>query len=54
MIEAYYNFVHSIGLHLYTIPTILCLGIFGGVGIGHGIKQKKREEEFNNELNGGE
>jgi len=23
MIEAYYNFAHSIGLHLFTIPSII-------------------------------
>ena len=50
MIQAYYNWTHTIGLHFYTIPTIisaLVLMISGGV---HTHKQKQREEEYGKQL----
>jgi len=27
MIETYYNWAHSVGIHLYTIPTIIAAAI---------------------------
>lgn len=50
MINAYYNFVHGIGLHLWDIPAILVLVIMIVVFIVHKNNQKKREEDFQNEL----
>ena len=52
MIEAYYNWTHSIGLHLYTIPTIIA-GAAMAISCGlHTHKQNQRERDFNKELNG--
>jgi len=40
MIEAYYNWVHSIGLHLYTIPTIL-MTVIAAIIVAKAAKRNK-------------
>lgn len=50
MLYNFWVFSHSIGLHFYALPTIALAA--GGVvtGIVHGIRQKKRDEKFEQEL----
>ena len=50
MLVSYYNWCHSIGLHIYTIPTIIVLIIMLIVGLVHWRNQNKREDDFNDEL----
>lgn len=45
-IEAYGNWVHSLGLHLYTIPTIIVAIVAIVLGVVHWVKQKKRDKDF--------
>ena len=45
--EAYYNFVHNLGMHITTIPSILLLMTMAGVGIKHKINQKKKGQADN-------
>jgi len=52
--ENYYNFVHSIGWHLYTIPTWLCIIATIVVGLVHVRKDKKRREESRSKREGTE
>ena len=49
--EAYYNWAHSLGMHMYTLPSVLLLAGMGISAFVHTRKQKKRDEEFNNEEN---
>lgn len=50
MLVAYYNWCHSIGLHLYTIPTLILLVIMLIIGLVHWRNQDKREKDFEDEL----
>lgn len=50
MINAYYEFVHGIGLHLWDIPALLVLVIMIVVFLVHKNNQKKRENDFQDEL----
>ena len=50
MLTSYYNWCHSIGIHMYTIPTIIVLVIMLMIGLVHWRNQNKREDDFNDEL----
>ena len=50
MLTSYYNWCHSIGIHMYTIPTIIVLVIMLIIGLVHWRNQNKREDDFNDEL----
>ena len=45
MIMQYYDFVHSIGWHLYTIPTMIVLAVALIAGLVHWRNQKKRGQK---------
>lgn len=50
MIEAYYNWCHTIGLHLYDIPALVILVVMIIIGLVHWRNQKKRQKDFEDEM----
>jgi len=50
MIEAYSEFVHGLGMHIYTIPTIIVGALIVINGLGHWKNDKKREKEAEDEI----
>lgn len=50
MIEAYYYWCHSIGLHLYDIPALIVLVLMIIIGLVHWRNQRKRQKDFEEEM----
>ena len=50
MIEAYYYWCHSIGLHLYDIPALIVLVLMIIIGLVHWRNQRKRQKDFEKEM----
>ena len=50
MIQSYYNWVHSLGIHLYTIPSLILLAAAAITGLVHSRNANRREEKFLEEL----
>ena len=50
--ESYYNWVHETGMHMYTIPTIICLVLLIIVFARQITKRKKADEQLEKELYG--
>lgn len=45
-----YEFVHNIGVCFWEIPALLTLAVMVIMGIVHGHNQKKRNKDFEEEL----
>ena len=50
MLYRIYEFAHNIGIHFWDIPSIIVLILIAVVGIVHTRQQKKREKDFEEEL----
>lgn len=50
MLYRIYTFAHDVGIHFWDIPSILVLIIIAVIGIVHTVRQKQREEDFEDEL----
>ncbi|MSS20147.1 hypothetical protein [Pseudoramibacter porci] len=51
MIQAYYTFCHeTLHIHMYTIPLIVAAALAVLFGLLHWRKQKKRQEDFEDEM----
>ena len=46
----FYEFVHSIGIHLWEIPALIAALAMIVVGLVHWRNQSKREKDFEKEL----
>lgn len=46
-----YNYVHDIlGIHFWDIPAIIVLVVIAVIAILHTVRQKKRENDFEDEM----
>ena len=50
MLYRLYEFAHDIHIHFWDIPSITVLVLIAVIGIVHTRRQKKREEEFEEEM----
>lgn len=50
MLYRIYTFAHDVGIHFWDIPSILVLVLIAVIGIVHTVRQKQREEDFEDEL----
>ena len=50
MIVSYFNWCHSLGMHLYTLPTIITGAGMAVMGLVHWRNQRKRDKDFEEKL----
>lgn len=49
MLYRIYEFAHNVGIHFWDIPSIIVLIAIAVMGIVHTVRQKQREEDFEEE-----
>ena len=47
----FYEFAHNLGVHVWVIPSLVVMPVMGIMGIVHWRNQKKRDSDFEDELN---
>ncbi len=47
----FYEFAHNLGVHVWEIPSLVVILVMVIMGIVHWRNQKKRDSDFENELN---
>lgn len=50
MLENFYGFSHNVGLHVYTIPTLVVALVLVVMVLVHNHNQKKRQKDFEEEM----